>query len=107
INNSSSLVTVWVQGRYSFGGAVLNLTSDVSNRGEIHLESSDYNYKSDVATGSFTLTNLGTISAAPGSGGERLITGNVNNSGMITVEAGTWLSTTGAGNVFNQNAGTI
>ncbi len=100
--------TLWVNGNSRFNtDTILNLGGNVANRGTILLESSNGGYQSNIAGGSYILTNLGTITSSLGSGGNRIITGRLTNEGSIIVDAGTWLSTTGSGNIFNQNAGTI
>ncbi len=99
--------TIWVQGSGHYGDTILKLGASVNNFGAILLQSANAGYQSNIATGSYTLTNQGTITAAPGSGGNRIITGDLTNEGSIVVNAGTWLNTTGSGNTFNQDAGTI
>ncbi len=75
--------TLWVQGSPHYGDTVLHLGANVSNLGTILLESVVNGDRSDVATGSYTLTNLGTITSGAGAGGERLITGTLVNSGIV------------------------
>ena len=95
VTNLSPSVTVWVQGRGSFGDAILNLSSAASNDGTILLESSNNTYQSNIATGSSTLTNLGTIKASLGSGGNRIISGTLNNQGTISADSNDYLEITG------------
>ena len=107
ITNNLVGYTLWVQGSSHYGDTILKLGASATNLGAILLESANGAYQSNIVTGSDTLTNQGTIESSLGSGGNRIITGNVTNSGSIVVDAGTWLNTTGSGNTFNQNAGTI
>ena len=104
VNNLSPSVTVWVEGRSSFGDAILNLPSSASNAGTILLESSNNTYQSNIATGSSTLTNLGTIHSSLGSGGNRIISGTLNNQGTIAVDSNDYLEITGT---FYAAGGTI
>ena len=99
--------TLWVQGSNHYGDTILNVGGNIANRGAILLQSSNSGYQSNITTGSYTLTNIGTITSSLGTNGNRIITGNLTNVGSIIVSAGTWLNTTGSGNTFNQNAGTI
>ena len=99
--------TVWSQGSDHGGDAVLNIGAGVTNRGAILLQSVNNTYQSDMAIGPYTLTNLGTISSAQGSGGVRSITGRIVNDGSVVAGAGTWLSVTGGGYEFDQESGTI
>src|SRR5262249_41460554 len=107
-SNNLAGYTIWVNGNGLFNtDAILNLGANVSNLGGILLQSSNNTYQSNIAIGSYTLTNAGTITASAGSGGNRIITGDLTNTGSIVAGVGTWLSTTGSGNTFNQNGGTI
>ncbi len=60
--------TIWVNGSSAGGNAVLSVSQGVTNDGTILLESSNATYASDIATGSNTLTNVGTIEVSLGSG---------------------------------------
>src|SRR5205807_2448672 len=104
--------TLWVDGNGLFNtDAILNLGANVTNRGGILLQSSNGGYQSNIATGSHTLTNTGTITAALGSGGNRIVSGTLDNQGIVAggndyleitgtyiADAGTIL---GAGYLFN------
>ncbi len=88
--------TVWVNGSSLFNtDAILNLGANVNNRGAILLESSNGAYQSNIATGSSTLTNLGTIQASLGSGGARIISGTLANQGSVSADNNDYLEITG------------
>src|SRR5262249_37374203 len=88
--------TIWVNGNGLFNSdAVLNVGANVTNRGGILLQSSNGGYQSNIATGAHTLINAGTITAALGSGGPRIISGTLVNQG--TVDGGNdYIEITGA-----------
>ena len=77
--------TIWVNGNGLFNSdAVLSLGANVTNAGTILLQSSNNTYQSNLVTGSHTLTNVGTITAEGGSGGNRIFSGTVVNQGTIS-----------------------
>ena len=88
--------TIWVNGNGLFNtDATLNLGANVTNEngGTILLQSSNNTYQSNIATGSYTLTNVGTITAEGGSGGNRIISGTLDNQGTIAATGTTtWRS---------------
>ncbi len=104
VNNLSPVVTVWVQGRSMFGDAILNLSSAATNAGAILLKSTDGAWRSDINTGTFTLTNSGTLTSSLGSGGERVITGTLDNKATIAVDPNSGLAISG---VYDAAGGTI
>src|SRR5438034_393192 len=69
----------------------------------IHLESANQGFRSDIATGSSTLTNLGTISSGAGTGGERLISGTLDNQAIVDATAN-YVDITG---LYKADGGTI
>src|SRR5262249_36506902 len=75
--------TIWVKGSNAGGDAILTASQGITNFGTMHLESADGTWRSDINTGSSTLTNLGTISSALGKGGERMIVGTTDNRATI------------------------
>ena len=79
--------TIWVNGSSAGGNAVLSVSQGITNDGTILLESSNSTYASDIATGSNTLTNVGTIKVSLGSGGQRQVSGAVNDQGTVTADA--------------------
>ncbi len=87
-----------MQGGDHGGDTILKLGGSEANHGAILLQSANNTYKSDISTGSSTLTNdyAGTIQINPGSGGERLIQGNLVNLGTLNCLANTTLGATGA-----------
>ena len=84
-----------IQGSSAGGDAILNLGGNVSNAGAILLESSNGAYQSNIATGSSTLTNIGTITSSLGTGGNRIITGTLANQGTISADSNDYLEITG------------
>ena len=95
--------TLWVQGSNHYGDTVLKLGGNVANRGNILLQSADGTWRSDINTGSSTLTNLGTITSSLGKGGERLIRGITDNQATIDATAD-YLDIQG---VYKADSGTI
>jgi hypothetical protein len=79
--------TIWVQGSDAGGDAVLTASQGITNYGTILLQSANSTWRSDINTGSSTLTNLGTITSGAGSGGERLIVGTTDNKATIDATA--------------------
>ncbi len=75
--------TIWVNGSNAGGDAILTASQAITNYGTILLQSSNSNYQSNIATGSSTLTNLGTITSSLGSGGNRIVSGTLNNQGTV------------------------
>jgi hypothetical protein len=105
--------TVWVQGNNVFGSntfATLNTAAGLTNHGTILLQSiNGSSYTDTLATGSNTFTNAndGVIQVGAGSGGSRLITGNLTNLGGVIVGAATSLvvnSGNPSGTFVNQGA---
>ncbi len=95
--------TIWVQGANAGGDAVLTASAGIKNVGTIHLESVNNTYQSNIATGSSTLTNLGTISAGAGSGGNRIISGTLDNQAAVDA-TGDYIDITGD---YKADGGTI
>ncbi|MFI5456981.1 MAG: hypothetical protein ACHRXM_16165 [Isosphaerales bacterium] len=87
--------TIWVHGSAAGGNATLSVSQGITNDGTILLESSNNAYQSNIATGSSTLTNLGTITASPGSGGNRIISGTLNNQATVAAASDDYLEITG------------
>jgi hypothetical protein len=105
--NLSPAVTVWVQGSNRFGHAILTTAAGATNAGTILLQSADDTWRSNLTVSSGLLTNAagGTIQVNAGSGGERVLTGNVTNLGTVAVSAGAAAKSDGS--TFNQAGGTI
>src|SRR5262249_41973947 len=95
--------TLWGRGGNFGGDAILQIAGSPSNRGVILLQSADSNYQSNIATGSSTLTNVGTISSGGGSGGSRIISGTLDNRATVDATAD-YLEITGT---YIADAGTI
>jgi hypothetical protein len=90
LDNASPAVTVWVQGRNVIGSATLTIAAGAGNAGTLRLESIDagWNVTVSVASGALTNAPSGTIRTGAGSGGFRIINGNVVNQGTVVVESG-------------------
>src|SRR5205814_5730916 len=74
----------------SGGDASLGAASDLTNGGTIDLESSDSGHGATLdasATVGGSITNTGLIQSLPASGGARHLTGEITNSGVISVLA--------------------
>jgi hypothetical protein len=106
-SNLSPVVTVWVQGNNSFGQAVLTTSDAATNAGTILLQSIDNTWQSTLTVSTGTLTNAasGLIQVSAGSGGYRVLTGNVTNLGTVAVGAGTVLDALSP--TFNQAGGQV
>jgi PKD repeat protein len=78
--------TVWIRGNGQPGSANITALNGFTNAGVIRLESQVAGYESNltIANGD-TLTNTGAIDANPGTGGNRVITGQVDNQGSLNV----------------------
>ncbi len=92
VNNLSPAVTVWLQGNSTFGNSSTSLAANATNAGTLHLESANNTYSSNFTSNGFTLTNTGTISVGLGSGGSRTFSGNLTNSGQVSVDSNAFLS---------------
>jgi hypothetical protein len=120
--------SVLVQGLDGPQHATLTAASSFSNAGTITLQTLNGTWSSNLAVTSGTLTNTGTISTSPGSGGSRTVSANLANSGTVTINtdttfsqasgvytntgtfaiaAGKALTISGQNQAFNQNAGTL
>ncbi|MCC7263932.1 MAG: T9SS type A sorting domain-containing protein [Candidatus Latescibacteria bacterium] len=119
-----------VKGSAAGGHAVLRMGSNVTNEGLIRFESSDGSYTANLSatTPTATLTNKGVVEVNPGSGGQRLISADLDNQGALSFNASTLLNKTngkytnratmsiaagrtltinGGNQVFSQNEGTL
>jgi alpha-tubulin suppressor-like RCC1 family protein len=93
-----------IEGSCAVGGAKVTAAASFTSGGSITLGSgSSCGYSSTLAVSSGTLTNTGTITAEPDIyNGPRNITGNITNTGTVSVGTGTSLAVTGT---YTQNAG--
>jgi guanyl-specific ribonuclease Sa len=86
-DNASTAVTLWVQGGFQAGNAVLTIAPNAVNAGTIQLESIDSNFTCGIAAGdwdqAFTNLQSGSILINQGMGGDRFITGTIINRGFI------------------------
>lgn len=73
---------MWVRGSNAGGHTTVSLPSGLSNSGAIRLESIDGGYTSNL---SGDLTNLGTLLINSGTGGSRVLSGNLVNQGAFEV----------------------
>jgi hypothetical protein len=122
--------TVWVRGDSTGGHTTATAPTGFRNYGTLQLESRDGGFTTAFALGEGTLTNMsgGVISVNPGSGGARVITGNLlnqgtfqanygltlqteggvyANEGAFTIAAGQTLTISGRSQTFSQNAGVL
>jgi hypothetical protein len=106
-SNLSTVVTVWVQGNNRFGQAILATSGPATNAGTILLQSIDDTWRSTLTVSTGTLTNAasGTIQVSAGSGGYRVLNGNVTNLGTVAVGAGTFLDAQSP--MFDQAGGQV
>jgi Bacterial Ig domain len=97
-------VELWVNGNGWIGNATLQITHAAVNRGAIRVESSDGGYLGQVISGG-TLSNapMGSIRFGAGAGGPRSFTGQLLNSGVLTVDSG--MQVTMVGPTFDNLAG--
>ncbi len=86
--------SVWLQGNSGSGFATLTASGAVTNHGTILLQSVGSSYTDKLDAGSFAFTNAadGTIQTVAGSGGSRLLFGNILNLGTVSVGASTALA---------------
>src|SRR5262249_23664278 len=66
--------TLWVQGEYSNGDAILTVAGNDTNNGTILLESPNWGYASALSIND-SLHNAGVLELLPGAGGARYLTG--------------------------------
>ncbi len=120
--------TLWVQGGSAKGNASLRVTGGIDNAGVIRLESSEGAYTANLTLTSGALVNRGTVVVNAGTGGQRLMSGDLHNLGRFSVdaplqfskagglyhnageflvEAGRTLSISGANQVFDQRGGDL
>ena len=128
---SSPDVTLLVQGSGANSHVTLTVTSGISVAGELRLESATSTYRSGLTAGGAGLEVLagGRLVIAPGTGGDRVIRGNIVNDGTVSVlrtlsltqggavytNRGTWTVASGqtmaiateAGQTFRQEAGSF
>src|SRR5262249_8962057 len=76
-----------VKGSNVGGHLTFTITEGVVNNGTIRMESADGGYASNLSVTNGPITNNGTIRTAVGSGGERNISGNLDNHGTLDVSA--------------------
>ena len=128
--NVASNQVLLVKGALVGGPALLRMSSNVTNEGLIRLESSDGLYAANLTatTTTATLINRGVVEVNPGSGGQRLISADLDNQGIFTfnasallnktngkytnsgsmaIAAGRTLTINGGYQVFTQNGGTL
>jgi hypothetical protein len=96
--------TLWVNGNPTGGSAYLRATAGFTNRGTIRLESSGGVYASNILLTSGALVNIGRIEVNPGTGGQRMLTSDLNNQGSFAVNAPALFSKT---NGVYTNTGTL
>jgi len=117
-----------VNGNPAKGNALLRVANGITNAGTLRLESSGGAQASSILLTGGVLVNTGALEVRPGSGGQRLITADLNNQGQVQISApltfnkasglytntGTWniapgqtLSITSGNQVFNQNGGVL
>jgi len=95
LGNASPGVTLWAEGTVRWSYTTLTVAGDIVNRGTLHLESSSDDYQNrgsylSIATGARLHSAVdGRITAAPGAGDSRSITGSLYNEGAIDVATGT------------------
>ena len=123
-----SAATLVVNGNPAKGNALLRVANGIANAGILRLESSGGAQASSILLTGGTLVNTGVLEVKAGSGGQRLITADLNNQGQVQISApltfnkangvytntGTWaiatgqvLSITSGNQAFNQNNGTL
>lgn len=120
--------TLLVNGHPAKSNALLRVANGIANAGTLRLESSGGVYAANVLLTGGTLVNTGLLEVNAGTGGQRLITADLNNQGQVQINAplifnkangvytnsGIWvvaagqtLSITGGYQVFTQNSGTL
>jgi len=100
--------TLWIHGSNPGANATLTIASNLTNAGTLLLESSDLTWQSSitVASGS-TFTNTGTVLVNLGSGGQRILRGNVRNEGTFTVATDAFAEVDNSVSTFTHAAGTL
>lgn len=116
IEGNSTVETLWeqngqvlVQGSNAGGHTTLTSPTGFTNHGTIRLESIENTFTAALTINNGELRNAtdGVLEVKPGSGGARILTGNVTNAGTIKVGDGIQLNVQGPGQVFNQTGGTV
>ncbi|MBI5388724.1 MAG: immunoglobulin domain-containing protein [Verrucomicrobia bacterium] len=107
IRSLDNSATLWVQGNWAFNSATLTVAAGLTNRGRIRLESdySSYDETLKVENGGMLINApTGVIEVNQGSGGNRYLTANVINRGIVTVGSGEVLLFNG---LFTLDGGSI
>ena len=99
-DNLSPSTTVWVQGSNDRGHATLTPdkpgASTVTNNGIIRMESINSGWNSNIAAGDKLVNGAtGEIDVNLGTGGDRTITGTLENQGAVKVQSGAFLGLPG------------
>jgi hypothetical protein len=103
--NNLANTTIWVQGNNIWQQAILTVNNGLSNDGTILLESINNTWSDTLALGgTFTNAAHGTIQAIANSGGDRTITGTLDNQGQISVDTSSLLTIQGT---YDADGGTI
>lgn len=126
--NIGNGATLLVNGTPLKSSALLRVANGIANAGTLRLESSGGGQASNILLTGGTLVNTGSLEVNTGSGGQRLITADLNNQGQVQINAplvsnkangvytnsGTWvvaagqtLNIAGGYQVFNQSGGTL
>jgi hypothetical protein len=89
-------VELWVNGSGPGGTATLSVVDGAVNRGTLRAESTDGGYVSQITSaGTLRNASAGLMRFATGAGGPRSFTGQLLNSGMVTVDSGMILTVIG------------
>ncbi len=111
LDNASASSTILVQGDAGFNAGVLTVAADATNAGVIQLTSTSAYWGSVLSTPDMLdNTPIGQILVTAGAGGERWLNGDLDNEGLLSVDAGVELQENGAtsaGPTFIQDGGSI
>jgi PKD repeat protein len=77
--------TVWIRGNSQPGNAIITALNGFTNAGVIRMESQFAGYQSNLTIANGALTNTGVINSNTGTGGSRIITGQVDNRASVNV----------------------
>ena len=98
--------TLWLRGDNTFGNAAASISGNVTNDGTIKLESIDSTWSDTLSVGGvLSNSSTGVVQMNAGTGGQRFITGNIDNSGAISTTSA--FSGGAAGKTFNQMGGSV
>jgi uncharacterized repeat protein (TIGR01451 family) len=96
--------SLWLRADNSVGNTSVTAANGFTNAGLLRIESQDQAFSVTLTVTNGALTNTGTITVNPGSGGGRTISANLDNRGALNANGDLTLSRTGGA---HSNSGTV